>query len=96
LTYTQVWNPMTGAVSSTHIQRDADGAFIPFDEANLDYQAYLAWLDEGNEPNPTPGDPRPPIEEPPPPDINEVNAQVQDIDARLSALEDVMMEPKRG
>lgn len=26
--------------------------FIPSDAANLHYQAYLAWLDEGNEPEP--------------------------------------------
>ncbi len=27
-----------------------ESMFIPADEANLQYQAYLAWLDEGNEP----------------------------------------------
>lgn len=37
---------------STCIKRVADGAFIPFDDANTDYQAYLKWLAEGNEPLP--------------------------------------------
>ena len=34
------------------VRRTADNAFIPFDPANTDYQAYLKWLSEGNTPEP--------------------------------------------
>jgi hypothetical protein len=42
------------------ITRDVDSASIPFDEANIDYQAYLAWIAEGNTPNPYIAPPPPP------------------------------------
>ena len=34
------------------VKRVSDNTFIPFDPANTDYQEYLKWLEEGNEPQP--------------------------------------------
>lgn len=34
------------------IQRLSDGAFIPMDPLNVDYQLYLVWVENGNTPLP--------------------------------------------
>ena len=51
--YKLIKNAITKEVNS--IQRLSDGAYIPFDEANTDYQAYLKWVAEGNTPLPAEG-----------------------------------------
>jgi hypothetical protein len=43
-------NPMNNQVQD--VNRLSDNAFIPFDPDNTDYQKYLEWLAEGNEPLP--------------------------------------------
>jgi hypothetical protein len=42
-------HPITG-LEATCVKRLEDSAWIPFDPANTDYQAYLKWLEEGNTP----------------------------------------------
>ena len=49
--YKSLANDKFGPAQS--VIRTADGACIPFDPANTDYIAYLAWLAEGNTPEPS-------------------------------------------
>ena len=43
---------MYQAVNEYNVRRLPDGALIPFDPANTDYQEYCRWLAEGNKPIP--------------------------------------------
>ena len=43
----KLYKSFDGVEAVIHTQ---DGAYIPFDPANTDYQQYLAWLAEGNTP----------------------------------------------
>tara|TARA_R110002012_G_scaffold153094_2_gene313059 strand:- start:185 stop:562 length:378 start_codon:yes stop_codon:yes gene_type:complete len=47
-TYKHFKDGITGTKVTNVIIRKEDNAFIPFDEANTDYQEYLLWVAEGN------------------------------------------------
>ena len=46
--YKLVKNPITGVVDQVKTKNGDSVLIIPFNEANTDYQVYLAWVAEGN------------------------------------------------
>lgn len=52
MSYKFLKEPESGRDRTDMVKRTSDGAFIPCADGNIDYQRYLAWLAEGNEPEP--------------------------------------------
>lgn len=66
------------------IQRIEDGAFVPADGRNVDFQAYLEWTAiEGNAPE-APDE----VPEPEEPSLEQVASQLQDLQATMDVLQE--------
>jgi hypothetical protein len=50
--YKYLPNDVRTGEPATTVLRTTDGACIPFDPDNTDYQAYLKWVEAGNTPEP--------------------------------------------
>ena len=50
--YKQIKSYFTNEIDTQQVLRIADNATIPFDPQNSDYQQYLKWVAEGNQPEP--------------------------------------------
>jgi len=64
MSYQLLIDPMSGEVATHCFRRVSDGAIIPADPMNTDYQEYRAWLKAGNVPMdpevaPAPSEPEP-------------------------------------
>lgn len=50
--YKQIFDFVKNQINTNAILRVDDNAFIPFDNDNVDYQKYLEWVSQGNQPEP--------------------------------------------
>jgi hypothetical protein len=49
MAYSVVQDVETGLPQEGYIRRLSDGAFIPTDPRNMDYQAFLQWQEDGGQ-----------------------------------------------
>ena len=60
--YTRLHDAITGKVRQGCVRREVDGAIIPADPLNADWQTYRAWVEAGNDPRDPPAPASPPPE----------------------------------
>jgi len=85
-TYSQYWSPVSQAVDNNWIvgqfqSGDTRAFMIPNDKNNRDWQDYLYWKALGNSPSP------PATRTPPPPPVD-LQAQIDELKAEISALKE--------
>lgn len=52
MSYQLMWDMNEKKPIDNAVRRLSDGASVPFDFSNVDYQEYLKWFEEGNTPLP--------------------------------------------
>ena len=72
-------------ISDTVVLHVENNLAIPVDPANTDYAAYLAWVEEGNTPDPAPAPPAPPAPLTPAEKLKAAGLTVEELKALLAS-----------